>query len=131
MSEWCGQNPAPRELLTHLLPPVTTPQEDITWQRLSRLTALTRLDLSWCRVERLPPQLTKLQSLADLSLSGSCYLGTWGAESALLLEQLTALTRLDASMCEFHAVPAIFAAIPGLRALHLAKNPKLGRCVRA
>lgn len=101
----------------------------------SSLTALTRLDLTSCKLERLPPELASLRSLAELDLSLNRPLGGQRGESAAHasakwapLKQLTALTRLDASICQLRAVPAALAALPALQVLRLAGNSSMCRC---
>lgn len=88
-----------------------------------------------CGLKRLPPELAERCSLADLNLRLNQLLGGRGDSSSAdfaakwaALEQLTSLTRLDASECKLQVVPAAFAALSALQVLSLAGNPSLGRC---
>lgn len=77
---------------------------------------MTSLDLSYCSLDSLPPQLPYLRMLAVLSLAGNLSLGEEVAEADLLpLEQLAGLTQLDLSRCN---VPA--ALFDRLRAMSQA-----------
>jgi Leucine-rich repeat (LRR) protein len=68
-------------------------------QPLQQLTAVTALDLSYCGLEALPPQLPALRRLAALGLSGNLKLGEGGEAAWQPLRQLRALTRLDLTRC--------------------------------
>lgn len=95
---------------------------------------MTRLSLEGCGLKQLPPELTELCSLAELNLRRNRLFGLKGFDSAAdpatkwaALEQLTALTHLDARDCELRAVPATFGALSRLQVLRLTDNHILGR----
>lgn len=101
---------------------------DAALSALQPLSRLTRLDLSWCRLQRVPGFLSTFASLADLSLDVNGGLGEGGYASFLPLQHgtLTALRRLGLSYCRLYALPYFLPAVPQLADLCLNSNMALG-----
>lgn len=79
---------------------------------LHALSSITCLELSYCGLERLPPEMSSLRGLSDLDLSGTGPLDAAGALAPL--EGLPALTRLDVRHCK------LGSDLPQLQALQAA-----------
>ena len=78
--------------------------------QLPGLTALTRLSLSQCQLDSLPPSLSALCSLQELDLSENLFNAT-GPEGPDCLQQLTGLTSWTSPTA---------ALLPGLRAFRIS-----------
>ncbi|GAB4822455.1 hypothetical protein N2152v2_009501 [Parachlorella kessleri] len=74
---------------------------DSTLEPLQHLTSLAALDISYCGLTSVPPQLGHLPALAVCRMSGNLRLGEGpGGEGGwCALKQLRALTRLDLTRC--------------------------------
>lgn len=93
---------------------------------LAAATALTRLDLTMCRLERVPSQVSALRRLALLDLGENEALG-WGSDEAFApLEHAGSLTRLRLGYCGLRALPRQLGALSALRELDLSRNKPLG-----
>jgi leucine-rich repeat protein SHOC2 len=95
---------------------------------LHRVPAVIRLDLSFCELARVPPQLSRLApSLLDLCLTGNELLGRAVGDNAFdPLRHLTRLQQLDLRYCQLGAVPPQLAVLRALRVLRLGFNARLG-----
>lgn len=118
-------SPRLHELQLSSIPPPSANVE-ATLQPLAELTALTQLDLSCGSLAAVPPQLSRLQSLAALSLANNWQLGQGGESAFDALRHLSSLTRLDLSWCRLEGVPPALADATALADLRLSKNPVLG-----
>jgi Leucine-rich repeat (LRR) protein len=79
-------------------------------------SALTRLEISACKLQRIPQQLQGLTALVDLRL-GSNKLGEGPPGSFLALQGLSQLTRLDLSYNPLPGLPSELSALKSLQAL--------------
>jgi Leucine-rich repeat (LRR) protein len=95
---------------------------------LSRLCALTRVQLSRCGLPCIPSQLAFLPALAELGLPGNEGLGDRIAHSLAFepLRCLSSLRRLDLAGCRLRHIPEQLSAVSGLRELQLSGNPLVG-----
>ena len=88
-------------------------------QCLGQLKHLKHLDLSWCRLEKCPQVVSKLQSLESLNLHGNFYIETL---APLMLENLTNLEQLDVNYCGLSQCPVFPAEMKKLRHLNMGIN---------
>lgn len=100
------------------------------FRALAHLTLLSRLDLSFCALSAVPPQLGLgcHEALAHLSMERNRHLGTSGGGTSLApLEALApSLSYLDLSDCALSVVPPVLGTLEGLQELSLARNRQLG-----
>ncbi|GAB4822942.1 hypothetical protein N2152v2_009988 [Parachlorella kessleri] len=97
---------------------------------LTRLTAVTHLEMSHCSLPCIPPQLSALRDLQHLAMRGNT-LGVAEVEDYEPLRQLTHLTHLDLSDCHLALLPPQLSCLSALAALDLGANPGLGPILAA
>ncbi|GAB4822619.1 hypothetical protein N2152v2_009665 [Parachlorella kessleri] len=78
----------------------------LAWQPLLCLAALTELSMPFCRLTRLPRQLSCLERLATLDLGNN---GPFEMGGLQPLGPLTTLTRLDLRDCQLRQAPPVDA----------------------
>jgi len=93
-------------------------------------SSLTTLQLSCCRLGRMPPQLSALSALQSLSLPGNTGLAAAGEAGFSPLSAATQLTALRLTGCALRRLPSQLTALaPSLQVLGLANNTNLGHWV--
>lgn len=93
------------------------------FEPLLHLRALTHLNLSSCRLPRLPNQLSACTALLDLSVGNNTGLGARCSESFRLLIYLRGLTRLSIARCTLLNVPQHVGLLSNLAELDMQGNP--------
>ncbi|GAB4822940.1 hypothetical protein N2152v2_009986 [Parachlorella kessleri] len=93
---------------------------------LNSLSALTSLDMAFCRLPCIPPQLTAMGSLQQLQLLGNDMTSAQ-AQPWEPLRRLSRLTYLDLGDCHLACLPQQLSCLTALAELHLSFNPGLGR----
>ena len=88
-------------------------------QCLGQLKHLKHLDLSWCRLEKCPQVVSKLQSLESLNLHGNFYMETL---APLMLGNLTNLEHLDVNYCGLSQCPVFPTEMKKLRHVNMGLN---------
>ena len=93
---------------------------------LSKLTALTSLDMMYCGLPHIPTQLSALPCLQHLSLCGN-RMGTTAAASGFEpLRSLARLTSVDLRSCHLTLLPPQLSCLSALAHLKLRYNHDLG-----